>query len=409
MSGRFQNIESIDGGFVAYDAAEEDEADTMNADTFGEDAVEEFKGSSGFFDIPSQEPVVGKSIPLDLLFARKSQFLEGPPPGLEPPPPPGPPMARPPPGNHFEKLMAPPPPQGNHFEKLMGLSMTLPPPPPPPPAPMRPPSPMAGLMPHPPMGGSMPHPPPPLPPLPSIHVVPVRVFPTPFTARQRAQALTGQLDVHKWGRQEEFIREHSLMTAKDKEFVTKIQLNQMVALSASSSQNYRGQFTFGRSSSGIAAPQLNSEESSSLGKRLYASVHHPRKLVTVEPPMVSSKTSARAVAEECMDLLLEVCDVDEYIATLHPLAEDKINGAIIERTELIEKITNLLLSVPGQAFENSKLGTARKRTIDLIVQLVQPPATVTSDAQARRSLIFRRVPESVQGFYIDLLEKIVEQ
>jgi len=250
---------------------------------------------------------------------------------------------------------------------------------------------------------------PPQPPTMSIHVFPVRVFPTPFTARQRAQALSGQLDVHKWGKQEEFIREQSLMTARDKEFVTKIQLNQMVALSGSTSQNYRGQFTFGRSTSS-AVPAGTAEESSALGKRLYASVHHPRKQVTVEPqaaakPSQISEKRAREVAEECLDLLIDVADVDEYISTLHPLAEDKINEAIIERTEFLEKITNLLISVPG----GGKLGKARKRTIDMIVELVQPPATVTSEAQARRSLIFRRVPESVQGFYIDLLEKIVEQ
>jgi hypothetical protein len=252
----------------------------------------------------------------------------------------------------------------------------------------------------------------------SIHVVPVRVFPTPFTVRQRAQALNGQLDVNKWGKQEEFVRERQLMTPRDKEFVTKIQLNQMVALSGSGVQNHRGQFTFSRSSVSNNA-EVETTSSTAFGKRLYASVYHPRKLVTLD---VSDKGGTKAgtdetkatalsreVSEQCFDMLLDVADIDEYISTLHPLAEDKINEAIIERTEMLEKVTNMILALPDS--KTAKVNGARKRAIDYMVELLQPgtaPSGNLSEAQARRSLIFRRVPEAVQGFYIDLLEKIVE-
>ena len=244
----------------------------------------------------------------------------------------------------------------------------------------------------------------------SIHVVPVRVFPTPFTARQKEQALAGQLDVNKWGKQEEFVRDHQLMTFRDREFVTKIQLNQMVALSGS--QNHRGQFTFARSSGAPAAvPHLDEDKSSSFGKRLYASVYHPRKLVSFEGMKSGSEESgksdkSRQIAEDVFDQLIDVSEIDEYISTLHPLAEDKINEAILERTEILEKVTNMLVGYPGS--KQGKLGVAQKRVIDKLVELLQPAVT-DNEAQARRSLIFRRVPEAVQGFYIDLLEKIVQQ
>ena len=422
MSFRSQNIESVDGGFVAYNEEEEDEADALNAETFGDDAdMDEHRANSdmGFFDIPPPPKPQGKPISLEELFGRKTQTM-GPPPGLTldqpsprtlslssvlappPPPPPPPPQRPPPPQITLNNNGLPPPkrPQNN---------IVLPPPPPPPPPMLQEKLSLNDIV------------PPPAPqvrdsmfagPQMSIHVVPVRVFPTPFTVRQREQALTGQLDVNKWGKQEEFIRSHSLMTQRDKEFVTKIQLNQMVALSGSTSQNFRGQFTFGRSGSGaVASTSSNEEASSSLGKKLYASVYHPRKLVSVGDRVHSNSTvsdrKAKEVAENCLDILLDVADVDEYISTLHPLAEQKINEAIIERTELIEKVTNLLLTVTGTN-KVSKLNAARKRTIDSIVELVQPSTDAVTEAQARRSLIFRRVPEAVQGFYIDLLEKIVQ-
>ena len=237
----------------------------------------------------------------------------------------------------------------------------------------------------------------------SIHVEPVRVFPTPFTLLQAQQALTGQLDVNKWGRQPEFVR-RDLMTRRDKEFVTKIQLNQMVAVS--NVQNFRGQFTFGRS-----RPVEPVADETGFGKRLYSSVYHPRKLVSFDASAsaqrvvsASEEKQIREAAERVFDLLLDVSEVDEYIATLHPLAEDKINEAIIERTQILETVTKIIEST-GKLAKVAKWVSAKKRTIDLIVELLQPRGS--SEAEARRSLIFRRVPEAVQGFYIDLLERIV--
>jgi hypothetical protein len=425
MSFRYQNIEGVDGGLVEYNEEEEDQADALNAETFGDDAILGDNASTsemGFFDMPAvpKQPQ-GKPISLSELFGRKKTQPQssppiGPPPGLggegvrlPPPPPPPPPTMR-----VSLNSEIPPPTMKISLSREMAPPLSMPPPPPPPPLKldinnMVAPSSRSITL------DSLVIPPPPPPPVEShlpqmsIHVVPVRVFPTPFTIRQRDQALNGQLDINKWGKQEEFLRSHSLMTQRDKEFVTKIQLNQMVALSGSSSQNFRGQFTFGRSSSGAAVG--TQEEGSLLGKKLYASVYHPRKLVSVGNGVHSnsavSDRKAKEVAEDCFDILLDVVDVDEYISTLHPLAEQKINEAIIERTELIEKVTNLLLSVTGTS-SIPKLNAARKRTIDLLVELVQPPTDSVSEAQARRSLIFRRVPESVQGFYIDLLEKIVQ-
>jgi hypothetical protein len=448
MSKRVHNIESVDGGFIQFDAEEEDAADALNADTFGDDALEGYEpaGSSGFFDIPppapspsrektqpvSREPREkprpsgGKSIPLDALFAKpRAPSVEVPkevqdllrvgPPGLAPPP--GlPERPQPPPGIFREGLMpSHPPPPPPPPPTLPPMAMGGPPPPPPPPPPMRPHAPetLSVLL----TSLQRPQAVPQTPHM-SIHVVPVRVFPTPFTVRQRAQALNGQLDVNKWGKQEEFVRERQMMTPRDKEFVTKIQLNQMVALSGSGVQNHRGQFTFSRSSVSNNA-EVETTSSTAFGKRLYASVYHPRKLVTLD---VSDKGGTKAgtdetkatalsreVSEQCFDMLLDVADIDEYISTLHPLAEDKINEAIIERTEMLEKVTNMILALPDS--KTAKVNGARKRAIDYMVELLQPgtaPSGNLSEAQARRSLIFRRVPEAVQGFYIDLLEKIVE-
>ena len=54
---RQQDIEGIDGGLVQYNAAEEDEMDALNADTFGEDALDGIDvSSSGFFDFPTSQP-----------------------------------------------------------------------------------------------------------------------------------------------------------------------------------------------------------------------------------------------------------------------------------------------------------------------------------------------------------------
>ena len=412
-----QNIEGVDGGLVEFNEEEEDQADAFNAETFGDDAVGDEIGG-GFFDLeppPRREP-----ISLETLFGKKGPM--GPPPGLtsevQPPTTLLQMLGRVVPAPQSAKtILQRPQPPVVRFEPIVA-----PPPPPPVQAPPPPPPPVQTPGPHPPVQAPPPPPPadasaPPVGGVPqmSIHVVPVRVFPTPFTNRQRQQAMSGQLDVNKWGKQEEFIRSHSLMTHRDKEFVTKIQLNQIAALGGSSSQNFRGQFTFGRSGGSLLVP-TEGESSGTLGKTLYASVHHPRKLVSVDTSMVSrgkvgsslTTREAKEVAEDCFDILLAVSEVDEYIATLHPLAEQKINEAIIERTELIEKVTNLLVSVVG-AHKVPKLGAARKKTIDAIVELVQPRTDAVTEAQARRSLIFRRVPEGVQGFYIDLLEKIVQE
>ena len=337
-------IESVDGGRVEFDSAEEDEADAFNAETFGLDDNIEPSGV-GFFDIPIQRP----SPPI-ISFEEDPLFL-APPPGLSPPP---------------------PPPPAAPETRLRGSAPVM-----------------------------------------SIHAVPVRVLPTPFTVLQCEQALTNRLDVHKWSKQQEFPRSFDLMTRKDKEYVTKIQLNQMVALSGSSVQNIRGKFTLGNQQTS----SQDEGDASNLGKRLYASVYHPRKLLSLDPTLSSDSNSsisepdrfsARAIAEKCFDLLLDVDDVDEYIATLHPLAEDKINEAIIERTELIEKLTSIIKNVSRGEFEAvPKLKDVKDRAINAIAELVQPHATAASEAEARRSLIFRRVPEAVQGFYIDMLEAIV--
>ena len=353
MSHRRETIESVDGGRVHFDAEEEDEADACNADTFGDDALEVSGG--GFFENPSL----------------KEEKPMAPPPGLVRSP-------------QIMKRELPVRPAAPIWKE------SVPPPPPPPPPTMN----VATRFGVPSM---------------SIHVVPVRVFPTPFTSLQHSQALSGRLDVHKWGKQAEFVRS-DLMTRRDKEFVTKIQLNQMVALNGSSVQNFRGQFTFGSKKS--SSPSEEDGGSSNLGKRLYSSVYHPRKLLNVNEASsnpiseFSEENACRHSAEKCFDLLLDLNDVDEYIGTLHPLAEEKINEAIIERTEIIEKMVQILKNVVNYA-TSKKLNTAKERTINAIVQLVQPEATVSSEAEARRSLIFRRVPETVQGFYIDMLEELV--
>jgi len=213
------------------------------------------------------------------------------------------------------------------------------------------------------------------------------------------------------------------MTARDKEFVTKIQLNQMVALSGSGVQNYKGKFTFARSTvsgslRGGSEKDLEQQSTGSvtdtlLGKRLYASVYHPRRLVDLSG-MVSSHVaadqSARAAVEKCFDSLIDLADVDQYISTLHPLAEDKINEAIAERTELLEEVTGIIVAEINRIDIRTlpKAGIAKKRAIDFIVELLQPQAVAT-EAEARRTLIFRRVPESIQALYIDMLERIVGQ
>jgi hypothetical protein len=205
------------------------------------------------------------------------------------------------------------------------------------------------------------------------------------------------------------------MTAKDKEFVTKIQLNQMVALSGSSAQNYRGKFTFARSSAVATGAQGSSEDDQSLGKRLYSSVYHPRKLVDISNSgkaalngQESYDRNIRNSVENCFDLLIDVADIDQYISTLHPLAEDKINEAIAERTQLLENVTDIIVADINRVDIRTlaKAGIAKKRAIDLIVEILQPQSVAT-EAEARRTLIFRRVPESIQALYIDMLERIV--
>ena len=241
----------------------------------------------------------------------------------------------------------------------------------------------------------------------SIHVIPVRVFPSPFTELQRQQAMHGDLNIHKWGRQPG-APSNSLMSARDKEFVTKIQLNQMAALSAT--QNYRGKFIFARSQ----PPEVvDPDISSSLGKRHYASVYHPRKLLETASRKTQSEEPGGGLLveldekisiENCFDLLLDLHDVDEYIATLHPLAEEKIAEAIAQRTEVLDKVTLLICAkIPTN---KGKAGVCKKRAIDAIVELLQPTQTA-SEAEARRSLIFRRVPETVQALYVDMLEQLV--
>jgi hypothetical protein len=213
------------------------------------------------------------------------------------------------------------------------------------------------------------------------------------------------------------------MTARDKEFVTKIQLNQMVALSGSGVQNYRGKFTFSRSMgaeipSSPSAVVTEDDQSSALGKRLYSSVYHPRKLVDLSGVVARTQLSrsatnaadqaARNAVEKCFDLLIDLTDIDQYISTLHPLAEDKINEAIAERTEHLEEVTGIIVSDINRVDIRTlaKAGIAKKRAIDFIVEILQPQSVAT-EAEARRTLIFRRVPESVQALYIDMLERIV--
>ena len=235
----------------------------------------------------------------------------------------------------------------------------------------------------------------------SIHVNPVQIFPSPFTNLQRQQALAGSLDLHKWGKQQHSFVGEGLMSAKDKEFVTKIQLNQMVALGGGGSQTYKGKFTFARS---LGGPGPVEKVSEGLGKRQYASVFHPRKVVAGVCGGVSVGGVARAV-EEIYDVLIDVADVDEYIATLHPMAEEKISEAISERTALLDKITNLIVN-NLMTVHAGKAGQCKTLAIDAIVQLLQPSQT-DSEAEARRTLIFRRVPENVQAVYIDMLERLV--
>ena len=383
---RYENvIESIDGGIVRYNKDEEDEIDAMNADTFGGDFD---TGDAGFFDTAAapmvmmptlvDKPAIGeRQIPLDMLFPKHQQ-------------------------KHKEVMrqdfVVPPAPPG------LSLRMA-PPPPPPPPAP---PAMLSvstrfheeGIMHY----SSM------VPPQQSIHVIPVRVFPTPFTVLQREQALAGGLDNSKWGHQRHKVDRSGLMSARDKEFVTKIQLNQMVALSGSLVQNYKGKFTFSRSQP--AQPMTEIGEQPEFGKKLYSSVYHPRKLLDYMGSGSSGSgsghgsrdTAARASTEKCFDLLLDVVDVDEYISTLHPLAEDKIHEAIVERTELLLAVTKVI--VGDMKNGGAKAVKAKKRAIDSIVELLQPRGNA-SDAEARKSLIFRRVPEQIQAVYIDMLEQIV--
>lgn len=385
MSREF--IESIDGGRVHFDEEEDNEADAFNSDTFGDDSVE------GFFDAPP-----GLTHPLNDHVPLRDPLTS--PPTIS---------ARP-----TDHLIAPPSISARLTDP--GISRNLEPwdrvhtsPPPPPPRSLvqpefvRIPAPFA--IPVEPEGVEI-SAKPKIPSM-SIHAVPVRVFPTPFTNLQKQQAISKTLDINKWGKQEEFVRPE-LMTRRDKEFVTKIQLNQMVALSGSKVQDFRGQFTFGRTTTRAADPN---DANNLFGKRLYSSVYHPRKLLSLDNETCSSSTAAktpRDFAEKCFDLLLDVDDVDEYISGLHPLAEDKINEAIIERTELLEKVVNILREAALVWCSNAKLETAKDRTIQAIVQLVQPrQASTSSEAEARRSLIFRRVPEAVKGFYIDMLEAIV--
>ena len=411
MSREF--IESIDGGRVHFDEEEDNEADAFNSDTFGDDSVE------GFFDAPPglthplndhvrlRDPVISpptiSSRPTDHLIAPPSISARLTDPvisrvsdrNLAPwdrvhtspaPPPPPPPRSLVQP--EFVRIPAPfviPQPVQPEFVRIPAPFVI--------PEPVQPEGVEISAQPK-------------IPSM-SIHAVPVRVFPTPFTNLQKQQALSKSLDIHKWGKQEEFVRAE-LMTRRDKEFVTKIQLNQMVALSGSKVQDFRGQFTFGRTTTRTADP--NQDANNLLGKRLYSSVYHPRKLLSLNNQTCLSSPAAktpRDFAEKCFDLLLDVDDVDEYISGLHPLAEDKINEAIIERTELLEKVVNILREA-SLDWCNAKLEAAKDRTIQAIVQLVQPrQASTSSEAEARRSLIFRRVPEAVKGFYIDMLEAIV--
>ncbi len=383
-------IESIDGGTVEYDATDEAEIDAMNADTFG-DMDDGDEGPIGFFtddriiqfekqkkaEQPPSAPVVHVSPPRVLL----------------PPPPP------------------PPPPPRNPIEELLRLGVSS----------RGPPSPV------------IPHPPPPglaparldistslfesstsrvsqrpSPPMSSIHTFPVRVYPTPFTKLQKQQALEGSLDLSKWGRQMYTVGPEfrsGLMTPWDKETVTKVQLNQMVALSGNNVQNFRGQFTFRQS-------EIIPESSShlhTLGKKHYASVYHPRRLVDTggvsesPSPLGSHHPAVRAIVEACFDAILDVADIDEYIATLHPLAEDKIAQALEERTCVLEQITEMLVASMGT---NPKSQQAKQRAINLMVELLQPETSAT-EADARRSLIFRRAPQEIQARYVDMLERIV--
>ena len=453
MSIRRDVIESIDGGVVHYNAEEDDEADAFNADTFGDDVLEEYQPSaaqSGFFDIPEPAPkatpkkaqrpsppkILPKS-PLEMLFQHTGIDLDGSsapdaPPGLMidyrgtvrgvPRKVPGGPAVASPIDSLFQQLgvqkpvtaIPPPPPLPsppsvtaapellNITTRFGGIPLSAPPPPPPPPPP-----PVAmdfgddGT------------------PRMSIHAVPVRVLPTPFTALQGEQALNGRLDQRKWGRQGMSISYAGLMTQRDKEFVTKIQLNQMVALCGNSVQNYRGQFTFGRTSGSVSNVDRSEESWTSdpdaLGKRMYSSVYHPRKLVDLvaaaaassAAPAKNKQKTIAAIVEKCFDLILDVVDVDECISTLHPLAEQKIAQAVTERTAVMQRVIEVLKELdregPGN---NTKAVLVKKRAIDCIVEFLQPQQTA-SDAEARRALIFRRVPESVQALYIDMLEQIV--
>jgi hypothetical protein len=403
MSSRRDLIESIDGGVVQYNEADDYEADAMNADTFGDDALEDFDPSGMLMGKREEEsPLMAPLVPPGLGFGEPLIDNRGP-------------MRSP--KNPLDSLIKnlsisgsqsfpsqptppPPPPAQLLAPQMLNVSTRfVAPPPPPPPPPTLPPSVTAfdddGM------------------PRMSIHAYPVRVFPTPFTAAQRAQAIKGGLDPFKWGPQGgDPHRNRGIMTHRDKEYVTKIQLNQMVALSGQSAQNYKGQFTFGRSSSSLHKPSLDSQptEEDSLGKRLYSSVYHPRKLVDVSLTSnapISSNKSVASLVERAFDLSLDVYDIDEYISTLHPLAEQKIAEAVTDRTHVLNDLVSVLQQIAVMGYGNNKKAVEiKKRAIDFIVEFLQPQQSA-SDAEARRSLIFRRVPESVQAVYIDMLERLV--
>jgi hypothetical protein len=153
----------------------------------------------------------------------------------------------------------------------------------------------------------------------------------PFTRKHKERAILGEkIDL---GSSNSTSGNSGLMTSSDQMNIMNIHLTSISAQSSKTVQDWRGTFRF-------AAANAPIEHQATAGKRLYASVHHPRRNIESSPsiaaaPDISSSDSTRVPLqiEVALALILEIEDLDTFISTLHPLAIDQLEQSYQQRLQ----------------------------------------------------------------------------
>ena len=189
----------------------------------------------------------------------------------------------------------------------------------------------------------------------------------PFTQAARRSIIAGN-KASLWCVASRSLSHSGLMTARDKETIMKTHLTQIAA--SAGIQDWRGKFVFGRSQAAVP------EEAISGGKRLYASVHHPRKNLTsgaVGNATPLSENFARLkIIEDALTVLLQVDRVDEFIKDLHPLAAENLEISFHERTGLLMSTLEEVLSAFPLLLAIGKGRTLLKKLLFRFVSALAP-------------------------------------